>query len=330
MGATSARTTVGVMLAAAATTAAFAAPGAQAACTPAKNIQAIVDDSGSMSFTDDNRLRVQAMNLLINALDPGTLLGADEFGGQFFAGSGPPPADAVFPPEAVGANAASMKSALDAAINADNGGTDYNAAFAQSDADNPNADARIFLTDGGHDVGDYANGHLTHKVPTYVIGFSGAISAENGARLQQIDTDTGGHYYTLPDSSALQAVMDQVEAALDCQTAPVSYTDQLAQGKAAVHKLAIANNVKTARIALTWSSPLDTFTVSGIQIRRGRRVVAAARVRRLKVSKSTSSTFVLVKVSRLVRGTLAFKVRATKIGSGTPKVKLTTQVSRRR
>ena len=48
-----------------------------------------------------------------------------------------------------------MRSALDKAIHADNGATDYNAAFAQSDADNPGADARIFLTDGGHDVGTY-------------------------------------------------------------------------------------------------------------------------------------------------------------------------------
>ena len=64
-----------------------------------------------------------------------------------------------------------MRSALDAAIQADNGATDYNGAFAQSDADNPGADARIFLTDGGHDVGTYNEGHLVHKVPTYVIGF---------------------------------------------------------------------------------------------------------------------------------------------------------------
>ena len=41
---------------------------ATAACTKATNIEAIIDDSGSMSLTDTNRLRVQAMDLLINAL----------------------------------------------------------------------------------------------------------------------------------------------------------------------------------------------------------------------------------------------------------------------
>src|SRR3954463_933726 len=112
---------------------------AHAACTPATNVEAIVDDSGSMFATDSNRLRVQAMDLLINALDAKTFMGAVEFGGQF-SSDDPPPADTVFKPEAVGANAAAMKSALDSKINADNGGTDYNAAFTQSDADNPNAD----------------------------------------------------------------------------------------------------------------------------------------------------------------------------------------------
>src|SRR6058998_265787 len=105
MGATRGRCTFGAALVAAATTAAYAAPASQAACTRAKNVQAIIDDSGSMAITDSNRLRVQAMDLLINALDSQAILGADEFGGDFSGGSGPPAADTVFPAEAVGANA---------------------------------------------------------------------------------------------------------------------------------------------------------------------------------------------------------------------------------
>src|ERR1700758_4797573 len=98
------------------------AAGISAGCTPKTNVEAIIDDSGSMSFTDENRLRVQAMDLLINALPTQTQLGAVEFGSEFLE---KPAADTLFPPEAVGANAAAMKSALDAAIQADNGATDY-------------------------------------------------------------------------------------------------------------------------------------------------------------------------------------------------------------
>ena len=54
--------------------------GASAGCTAATNIEAIVDDSYSMGGTDPDRLRVQAMGLLINTLPAKTLLGAVEIG----------------------------------------------------------------------------------------------------------------------------------------------------------------------------------------------------------------------------------------------------------
>ena len=119
---------------------------AAAACTRVRNIEAIIDDSGSMGSTDPNRLRVQAMDLLINALDANTSLGAIEFGSSFDPTM--PSADVVFPVEPVGPNAAQMKAALDTKIQADAGGTDYNAAFDTARAANPGAGARIFLTDG--------------------------------------------------------------------------------------------------------------------------------------------------------------------------------------
>src|SRR6478735_4574136 len=139
---------------------------AAAACTPAANIEAIIDDSGSMAITDQNRLRVQAMDLLINALGSGTTLGAIEFGSaEDFTTPPTPAADPVFTPEPVGPSAAAMKSALDTAIQADNGATDYNAAFNTARAANPGAQARIFLTDGGHDEGPYTNTHLNPTGP---------------------------------------------------------------------------------------------------------------------------------------------------------------------
>jgi hypothetical protein len=294
-----------------------------AACTKATNIQAIIDDSGSMSGTDPNRLRVQAMDLIINALDQSTTLGATEFGST---------ADAVFAPAAVGANAAAMKSALDTLVQADNGGTDYNLAFDTARAANPGAAARIFLTDGGHNVGTYLNTHLNPppqaQTPTYVIGFSAGLSLpEDQARLQQIATDTGGRYYPLPDASALQSVMNEIETRLTCQSAPKTFTDNMKPGKSKQHSVTISKRSNFAQLALTWSSPLDTFKIKDLKITQGRNVVAARGVRHLKIKITKGSTYIVVKVSRLVAGKLHFKVKATKIGSGAPTVLLTTQVS---
>lgn len=315
----------------------IASPGAAAAtvsassCKSASNIEAIVDDSGSMEITDKDRLRVQAMSLLIDDLSPNTQLGAVEFGsGIEIPGIiSEPAANTVFPPGAVGANAASMRSALDAAIKADNGATDYNGAFAKSDADNPGADARVFLTDGGHDVGTYNEGHLTHKVPTYVIGFGSGIAAgADQARLKKIAKDTGGKYFPVADTNGLQAAMNSIGAALTCQTPPQQFTDLLKQGQSKIHKITVGAATKTLQITLTWASPLDKFKLNGLALvgKQGLLAVASRKPGKLKVTKTASSTFTIVKISGLRKGTLRFNVKAATVASGAPKATLTTQV----
>ncbi len=297
-------------------------------CKQATNIEAIVDDSGSMQITDANRLRVQAMNLLIDTLGKSTQLGAVEFGSGF---GSTPGADTLFPPEPVGPNAPAMRTALDEKIHADNGATDYNAAFAQSDLDNPGADARIFLTDGGHDIGTYNEAHLTHGVPTYVIGFGGITLPEDQARLKKIAGDTGGSYFPLVDSSQLQSVMNSVGAALTCQTPPQLFSDELGKGQSKLHSVSIGAATKSIQITLTWTSPLDKFKVSGLRLTGPQGLIAVAsrpnkKPAKLKVSRTVSTTFTVLKVSSLRKGKLHFAVKAASIGSGAPKVTLTTQV----
>jgi hypothetical protein len=313
-----------------------ASPGpavaAPAACKKATDIEAIIDDSGSMSLSDSGRLRVQAMNLLMQALDGSTTLGAIEFGSTFDPAV-QPAAEPVFAPAAIGPNAAAMKTALDTKIQADAGSTDYNAAFTAGRAANSDAQARIFLTDGGHNMGAYADAHLNPspqaQTPTYVIGFgSGLAGSADQARLQKIADDTGGRYFPLPDNTALQSVMNEISTALTCQSPPKTFSDSLGQGKRKVHSVRLTKKAKSAQIALSWSNPLDRFKIAGLRIVRGHKVVAtAARKRHLKVKVHKGATFTVVKVSRVVKGKLRFAVKATRIGSGAPKVTLTTQVS---
>jgi hypothetical protein len=309
-----------------------AAPGvdakrasAAASCSPVSNIEAIIDDSGSMALTDPNRLRVAALDLLIET--PGNekiTFGSVEFGGAFQAGE--VSADTVFPPELIGPNAKSMESSLDQAIQANNGLTDYNAAFAKAKADDPGAKAWIFLTDGGHDVGAYENGHRGGP-PTYVISFGSAILPEDATRLQQIANDNGGAYFPQTDSSNLQAVVNQIGTKLTCQTVPTTFRDVFSKpGQSKIHSVPLAGNVKSAQLTLSWASPLDAFTFSGLKIvRKGKTVAVSAR--KFKVTTRHGKTFLVAKLSGLIRGTLRFSVRSTTVGSGAAKVNLTTQVT---
>lgn len=304
-----------------------------AGCTAATNIEAIIDDSGSMSVTDPNKLRVQAMDLLVKTLPSSTTLGGVEFGSGFEEIPGylpaQPAANTLFPPEPVGPNAAGMEAAMKANINADNGATDYNGAFAKADADNPTAQARIFLTDGGHDVGVYNEAHLAHNVPTYVIGFgSGLGLTEDKARLKKIATDTGGQVYELEDDSELQAVVNKIGAALTCQTPPRQFTDELTQGQSKTHSITIGAKTHSLRVTLTWANPGDNFKLTGLRIKSHGKLVAASRPKppaKINVSvKAKSSTFTVLNVSHLRPGTLLFDVKGAKVSGGA--VKVTTQV----
>lgn len=301
------------------------------ACVPATNIEAIVDDSGSMAATDNNRLRVQAMALLINTLPPSTTLGAVEFGsGDEFEGI--PAADTVFPPEGIGPNAASMKALLNKLIKADNGSTDYNGAFAKADADNPTSAARIFLTDGGHNVGEYMEAHLAHSVPTYVIGFSTGLGLpEDTQRLEKIANDTAGRLFKLNDSALLQPVMNTVGAALTCQTPPREFTDSLKQGQTRTHGVTVGASTKSLQIVLSWADPADKFKLSQLKlVQHGKVLGVSPRPKhppKLKVKKTLSSTFVVLKVSGLHKGTLRLTVKAAKVRSG-GRAKVTTQIGR--
>jgi hypothetical protein len=300
--------------------------GVSASCTAATNIEAIVDDSYSMGGTDPDRLRVQAMGLLINTLPAKTLLGAVEFGSEGFE---TPAANTIFTPQPVGPNAAAMKTALEGVVNSDSGATDYNAAFAKADADDPAAQARIFLTDGGHNADTYNEAHLAHNVPTYVIGFgTGLTLDEDRARLQKIAADTGGQVFQLDEASQLQPVMNKIGAALTCQTPPREFEDLLKQGQSKTHAIAVGASTKVLQIALSWASPSDLFKLGRLKLIVKGKVVAAGRpkIAKLKVKKSGGSTFAVAKVTGLRKGTLRFSVKAAKLGSGEPKVKLTTQV----
>jgi hypothetical protein len=273
-----------------------------------------------MAGTDSNNLRSQGLKLIMNT--PGNenkLLGAIEFGSD---------ADSVFDPAAIGPNRAAFSAALDTKIQADNGGTDYNAAFTLAGTHNPSADSRLFLTDGGHNGDTYANGHRGGP-PTNTIGL-GFIFGDDEARLKQIASETGGIYRKAADDSELQAAMNDVNARLNCQPIPARLTDTFARtGAAKVHTITVKAGVRSILFTLSWGSPLDKFSIGRYRIVRNHKVVGIAKARHLKVRKRSGKTFVTVKLTRVVRGKLRFRLKANKVASNSfTGVKLTTQVTR--
>jgi len=298
---------------------------AAGACTPATNIEAIIDDSGSMYSTDYDANRAQAIKLFIaKAENAGKTLGAIEFGSGY---GSVPAADTLWAPTPISTGAATMASQLDALIDADNGSTDYNSAFALAGTDNPTADARIFLTDGGHNEGTYNNGHLGGP-PTYVLGMGiGAAtgSNEDADRLQQIANDTGGVYYPDVDSDNVQATVNKISAALSCTPVSKTYTDTFTKaGQAKKHTFKVPKGGKTVVLTLTWASAQDRFTIRNVTLKAKGGKTKHLKKRQIKLTQG--DTFLTARINGVSRGALRFKLKNVALGSGSyAGVELTTQ-----
>ncbi|MBJ7459159.1 MAG: VWA domain-containing protein [Thermoleophilaceae bacterium] len=315
----------------------YASPaGAATTCKPASNIEAIIDDSGSMGVTDRDANRSEAIKLLISKSgNSGKTLGAVEFGSdQSYLTPPIGAAVTLFGPLPIGANAVAMNTALTNSLKADNGATDYNAAFSLGKTDNPSADARIFITDGGHNSGEYTNGHQGGP-PTYVLGLGiGPASATNldATRLETIAKETGGTYYPDVNTGNIAATVNKVDAALNCQQVAKTFTDtfnKVGQTKSKV--VAIGSNTPSADLTLTWASPLDQFSISSISLKTASGATISIAKKRLKIKRSSGKTFVNANIKGLKRGKLRFKLKVKKLGSNTlAGVNLTTQAIPRR
>jgi GDSL-like Lipase/Acylhydrolase family len=260
-----------------------AVPPPPPGCTPASRVAAIVDDSGSMERNDPLDIRRSALELLITKpSEQGRILGAVEFGGK----AGP-----LFAPGVVSADRAGMLASLSALQ--DDGydfsgeSTDYNAAFRATEAEQPDAEARIFLTDGGHNVGPYENGHLGGP-RTYVIGLNIGPAGEGNSEadlLGKIASDTGGDYFPLlredGDSPAtqyrrLQPVFNAIDALLECQGAPQQSVVKLSSVNAPAPPVhASFAGAAGLEVVVSWATPNTKVGMASASVRNaGGRVVA--------------------------------------------------------
>ena len=308
-------------------------------CVPAQNIEAIIDDSGSMRSSDSYRLRLAALELLINK--PGNerkTLGSIEFGTW---------ASSIFGPALIEEDKLDLLKRLDKRIRADNGSTNYNDAFRLAIEENANADAMIFLTDGGHNGRKFENLHK-QAPETHVIGFFGSEGSSGQVRkkpvrkhrgkgqhnpgaqyqdygeplLKRIAEETMGKYYGNVTTDNLQAVFNEIDSRLNCESKPEQIEDTFDEsdesaGRAKHHRLAIKKGANTANLVVTWPDPTKSMKVSSIRIVRRGKVVASTKplkstVNKLGITKAKGMTYQAIGIKNLVPGTLRYTLKLKK------------------
>ena len=288
---------------------ATAAQPAAGGCTPASNIEAIIDDSQSMDFTDPGKFRTTLLDAFAALQqNQGKTLGGVEFGDTSDVLFDPGPIPGVIP----------VMDASFAMVNADNGSTDYNLAFSTAASANPNANGRIFLSDGEHNVGDYANGHASPPIKTDTVGFG---SGTDPTLLQKIATDTGGVAFNLVNSSQVPAVAAGITADLNCKAPPITFTDPFThQGQAHTH--VFKTKGKSADILETWDNQaaiLDLIKFTTVGKRGGGKASASSVAHAsVKQTKKAGKGFVTVHLKGLKKGSkIKFTVKAKQLVGST-------------
>jgi len=250
-----------------------------------------------MARSDPAAIRRRAVELLITKPSTADLtMGAVEFGGL---------AGTLFPPAPLSSDAErarmlSLLALLDdgGSVEDDGGSTNYAAAFAASGLDQPDADARIFLTDGGHNEGPYANDHLGGP-PTYVVGLGiGPRSSSSAAALAaRIAHETGGKYFPLArrpntrtrtELNRLQPTINRIDALLDCQALRKQTRQKFRErGQLGRPAKTAFRQAGAIEIVASWSEPGCNMGLRSAVVtdRRGRIIADLAGKRRIKGTK---------------------------------------------
>lgn len=268
-------------------------------CTEARNIEAIIDDSGSMGSSDPGKLRNALIDTLVGLpVNNGKQMGAVEFATD---------ATVLFSPIPIGdSSAQATVGSFLGLINDDGsqapddfgGSTNYNAGFTTGNAANPSADARIFLSDGQPNEGGTPTTYLTPPTKTYVVGFDAATTG--GSILGQIAAGTGGSAFAVNTASEILPAAGVISAALNCDDIQ-TFTAQLnSQGQSRNHKFKATG--KSAQILTTWPSALTNLTITVNPVGGNKAGKAVATVSAVKGKRSKGSNFSAIKAKGLKKG----------------------------
>lgn len=270
-------------------------------CTVAQNIEGIIDDSGSMAGNDSDNYRADLLEAL-------AFFNQDKTMGAALFGSDAAP---LFGPVPVGPNFIAIKNAL-ATVNSNGGGTDYDAGFTVANAQNPGANARIFLSDGEPNSTPDSNLWKSPKIPAYVVGFGSA----DFTILNQIATETGGPApYAIENASQLRTVSQIINAAINCETPPI-LSERRFKSVGQTKTFAFRADGNTAQVLLSWPTVGNSFKPSfgGGGAKKGSVAVVAKKKKKgkVKVKSTRGETYIALDLSR-IKGKVKFRLRAKRL-----------------
>ena len=300
------------------------------------DVEAIVDISGSMAGSDPKFLRKDALNLLGDLSGTADGLGAVGFDNEY---------QPIF--DLTKTTSQAVVNQLKARVKTqviNRGGTDYNVGMDKAwDALNaPGVDPNkpkliIFLTDGGHNAGDYNNGHLRFAAPglfngvtqrswpvcAVQLGRKASFLAGDVVRLKRIASDTGGKYFATQSSTSLNDIYFKCRGQSTGQQAILSRSVVFTKG--GQQRQFSRRLAKRLRQATFFVNSGGTFRFQMTLIDpKGHRITRSTR--RLGLVFRAGKTFQFFRITRPPAGSWRIIVKAIKITDVTGRGQVTISV----
>lgn len=224
-----------------------AASSAQSTCTKPQKLGVVfvVDDSGSMTSNDPDKLAGTAVGIALDQLPDGSLTGVTQFSSD---------ATTLIPPTEVnGASRQAIKTELAAKLK-QSGGTDFVDAFTNAKTlldglTTADRKAIVFLTDG--QATQPTDQQLQGLgAPVYVVGFG----QSDGDVLKAIANVTGGTFTQAASAGDLQGVFGRTVASLTCDQQSLTTNVVLQKGESKDIPFDVKNGDGSFRALATWGT----------------------------------------------------------------------------
>lgn len=204
----------------------------------------VIDNSGSMSWNDPQRMRQDAADSYINTAVPGDRIGIIGFESSSYQ---------IAPMQKMPDGATTLKSALDARIT-DGGGTNIGAGLQAActmldDQALPARRGAILLTDGDGSYSSQASCFASKGWHVYPVGLGSSV---NTSLLNTIASTTGGYYQPVPTAAELQCKFQQVRAVIAGGASAPCQSDLIQLGQTITKLVQVGQRLSQIVFSTNW------------------------------------------------------------------------------
>ena len=246
-----------------------------AGCTPAINVQAVIEDNGyTDQEADPDRIRMTGLQAFVaTPRNFGTVLGVTGFRDALDEEDVSADYDSVpivMPTELQRGNVGKLKRQLADGVEGEDPFPGYGPMFRALAIDNPAADAKIMLVDGFlFRALRRLKGLTRGSAPTYVIAVGDPPDRNRVdiSEMKRLTRNTKGRYYEARSSREIERALQAIQSRLRCDIEADNYQEELqATESEEIAEVDLDEDTHCADVTITWRDDDERYEIEEIEV----------------------------------------------------------------